>query len=163
MDSNPTDANPAAPSSSTSAPSIPPLAAITPTDHTGIVLIGTALALVFSVVSMLIRIYIRLQFRHEFSLDDISSISAVVGLDARSCVSRRRAPRPPVLRCVVSIAQMAVQLTTRRQYRLSSPASSSRPLRTDSARSSRMYPHPAWLKLQKVSYARVCRAAHRQT
>ena len=77
MDSNSTHSNDTAPGSQNAGPP-GALAAITPTNHTGIVLIGTALALVFSVVSMFIRIYIRFQFRHEFSLDDIASIAAVV-------------------------------------------------------------------------------------
>ncbi|KAH8878999.1 hypothetical protein GQ53DRAFT_739354 [Thozetella sp. PMI_491] len=56
----------------------PPLVAITATDQTGIVFIVTALALIFSMVSMFIRLYIRLQFRQEFFRDDVTSIVAVV-------------------------------------------------------------------------------------
>ncbi len=77
MDSNSTHSNATAAGSQNTGPPAA-LAAITPTNHTGIVLIGTALALVFSVVSMLIRLYIRFQIRHEFSLDDTASIAAVV-------------------------------------------------------------------------------------
>ncbi|KAK3687849.1 hypothetical protein B0T22DRAFT_140161 [Podospora appendiculata] len=56
----------------------PPFAVITATDQGGIILIATALALVFSVISMLIRLFIRFEFRHDFARDDIAAGVALV-------------------------------------------------------------------------------------
>ncbi|KFY42604.1 hypothetical protein V495_04422 [Pseudogymnoascus sp. VKM F-4514 (FW-929)] len=48
----------------------PPLAVISPTNQGGVVLIITALCMVFALVSILIRLYIRLQIRHAYERDD---------------------------------------------------------------------------------------------
>lgn len=56
----------------------PPLTVITATDQTGVVLIGAALALAFAAVSMLIRLYVRLEFLRSFGRDDIASIASMV-------------------------------------------------------------------------------------
>jgi hypothetical protein len=61
-----------------------PLATLTATDQGGVVAIGAALALVFGLVSMLIRFYVRTQFQRSVgSLDDAASAAATV---------RRKAP-----------------------------------------------------------------------
>lgn len=76
------------PNSTSTAPELlpgqsPPLSVITPTDQSGIVLIGTALALIFALLSMLIRGFVRLQFRHEFARDDVVAVCAMVRLSRR--------------------------------------------------------------------------------
>ena len=48
-----------------------PLTTITPTDHRGLVVITTALSLVFAFVSIVIRAYVRYQFNTSFGTDDI--------------------------------------------------------------------------------------------
>jgi hypothetical protein len=58
----------------------PPLTIITSTDRSGIVLIATALGLAFALISLLIRVLIRLEFRHRFARDDIVAALAMVGL-----------------------------------------------------------------------------------
>ena len=55
-----------------------PLTVITSTDQSGIVLIATALGLSFAIISLIIRIYIRLEFRHQFSRDDVVCALAMV-------------------------------------------------------------------------------------
>jgi len=56
-----------------------PLAAVTATDQGGVVVIGTALALVFALVSILIRLYVRFQFqRSVVSRDDVASAASLV-------------------------------------------------------------------------------------
>lgn len=58
----------------------PPLAALTHTDKSGIVVIATSLCLVFSLFSMAIRILVRQYFRRaQLGWDDIGSIAAMVG------------------------------------------------------------------------------------
>lgn len=57
---------------------MPPLTVITPTDHGGLVLIATALGLAFALISLLIRVFIRLEFQHQFALDDILAGLAMV-------------------------------------------------------------------------------------
>lgn len=57
----------------------PPLTIITSTDASGIVLVATALGLVFALISLLIRVFIRLEFRHQFGRDDIVATLAMVG------------------------------------------------------------------------------------
>ena len=58
-----------------------PLATLTATDQGGVVAIGAALALVFALVSMLIRFYVRTQFQRSVgSLDDAASAAATVRL-----------------------------------------------------------------------------------
>jgi hypothetical protein len=47
-----------------------PLATVTPTDRRGLVAIATALALVFSLISIVIRAYVRYQFSNSFGTDD---------------------------------------------------------------------------------------------
>lgn len=83
MDSNATS------SGGTPAPSLypgesAPLTVITATDQSGVVLIGTALALIFAAISMLIRLYVRLEFRHNFAKDDLASLISMVGFSLRS-------------------------------------------------------------------------------
>jgi hypothetical protein len=56
----------------------PPLTVITSTDRSGIVLIATALGLIFAIISLLIRLFIRLEFRHQFARDDIAAALAMV-------------------------------------------------------------------------------------
>lgn len=58
----------------------PPLTVISPTDQGGVVLIITALGMVFALVSILIRLYIRLQIRHEYEHDDTAVAIAMVGI-----------------------------------------------------------------------------------
>lgn len=48
-----------------------PLTTITPTAHRGLVVITTALSLVFAFVSIVIRAYVRYQFSNSFGTDDI--------------------------------------------------------------------------------------------
>jgi hypothetical protein len=55
-----------------------PLTIITPTNHSGIVLITTALCLAFALVSMLIRVFIRLDFRNQVARDDVIALTAMV-------------------------------------------------------------------------------------
>ncbi|KAK3317954.1 hypothetical protein B0H66DRAFT_555879 [Apodospora peruviana] len=54
-----------------------PFTVVTATDQTGIVIISTVLALIFSILSMLIRLFIRMQFRHEFARDDVAAVGAM--------------------------------------------------------------------------------------
>ncbi|KFY95000.1 hypothetical protein V498_03592 [Pseudogymnoascus sp. VKM F-4517 (FW-2822)] len=56
----------------------PPLTVISPTDQGGVVLIITALGMVFALVSILIRLYIRLQIRHTYERDDTAVAIAMV-------------------------------------------------------------------------------------
>ncbi|KAE9367678.1 hypothetical protein N431DRAFT_349139 [Stipitochalara longipes BDJ] len=55
-----------------------PLATITAIDQSGIVLITTALALAISLTSLLMRVYMQLQIRHQFSQDDYLTMSSMV-------------------------------------------------------------------------------------
>lgn len=55
-----------------------PLAVVTATDQTGIIIITTAFAMVFALVSICIRIFIRMEFHHAFSVDDHFSIASMV-------------------------------------------------------------------------------------
>ncbi|OIW26306.1 hypothetical protein CONLIGDRAFT_683294 [Coniochaeta ligniaria NRRL 30616] len=48
----------------------PPLTVITPTDQGGIVVIAAALALIFALVSIVLRLFIRVEFRRRFFGDD---------------------------------------------------------------------------------------------
>jgi hypothetical protein len=61
----------------------PPLSVITATDQRGVVLIATALSLSFALISMLIRLFIRLEFRHRFARDDAVAVVAMVSLVLR--------------------------------------------------------------------------------
>lgn len=58
----------------------PPLTVISPTNQGGVVLIITALGMVFALVSILIRLYIRLQIRHAYERDDTAVAIAMVGI-----------------------------------------------------------------------------------
>lgn len=71
-------------------PQSPPLSVITATDQSGVVIIGAALALVFATISMVIRAYIRLQFGHKISMDDITSVLAMVSSFRQPRASRTR-------------------------------------------------------------------------
>jgi hypothetical protein len=55
-----------------------PLTVITPTDQRGVVLIATALSLSFTLISLLIRLFIRLEFRQRFARDDLLVALAAV-------------------------------------------------------------------------------------
>ena len=57
----------------------PPLTIITSTDQSGVVLIATALALIFAIISILIRVFIRFEFRSDFARDDIVAAISLVG------------------------------------------------------------------------------------
>ena len=59
----------------------PPIAVITATDQSGIVLIATTLALAIAIVSLLIRVYMQLQIRHQFSRDDFITMGSMVSGD----------------------------------------------------------------------------------
>lgn len=52
----------------------PPLTVITPTDQGGIVVIATALALIFALVSIVLRLFIRVEFRRRFFGDDVAAL-----------------------------------------------------------------------------------------
>lgn len=56
----------------------PPLTIITSTNQSGVVLIATALGLIFGLISLLIRMFIRLEFRTGFARDDILAAVAMV-------------------------------------------------------------------------------------
>lgn len=55
-----------------------PLAIITPTDQSGVILIATALCLIFALFALLIRLFIRFGFRSEFAKDDIAAFGSMV-------------------------------------------------------------------------------------
>jgi hypothetical protein len=55
-----------------------PIAIITATDQSGIVLIATALALAIAFTSLLMRGYMQLQIRHQFSHDDFIAMGSMV-------------------------------------------------------------------------------------
>lgn len=59
----------------------PPLAALTDTNRSGIVLITTSLCLIFALLSITIRLYVRLQFRHQIDRDDFASFVSMVRQD----------------------------------------------------------------------------------
>jgi hypothetical protein len=59
----------------------PPIAVITATDQSGIVLIATTLALAIAIVSLLMRVYVQLQIRHQFSRDDFIAMGSLVSED----------------------------------------------------------------------------------
>lgn len=56
----------------------PPLTVITPTDQGGVVIIATSLALIFALVSVLLRLFIRVEFRHRFFGDDVAALLSMV-------------------------------------------------------------------------------------
>ena len=60
-----------------------PLTIITSTDQSGIVLIGTALALSFALISILIRVFIRMDFQQKFAKDDLFAFLSVVSSKSR--------------------------------------------------------------------------------
>jgi len=72
MDSNATD------SSTSGSRHAPPLVVITDTDQSGILIIAGALGLVFAVISILIRLFIRYEFRTRFSKDDVACFASMV-------------------------------------------------------------------------------------
>lgn len=66
-------------SSSALAPGqLPPLSVITPTDQGGVILIVTALCMIFSLISILIRVYVRLQLRHTIMRDDVMVSASMI-------------------------------------------------------------------------------------
>ncbi|KAI1618475.1 hypothetical protein EDD37DRAFT_622808 [Exophiala viscosa] len=64
----------------------PPLAIITPTDQRGVLYIITALCLATSIVSLLIRAYVRVEFSQSYGKDDISVAAAFILLIVQSCL-----------------------------------------------------------------------------
>jgi hypothetical protein len=59
-----------------------PLTVITPTNQSGIVIIATALALVFALVSVLLRLFIRVEFRQRFAGDDVATFISMASSSA---------------------------------------------------------------------------------
>ena len=57
---------------------LPPLKAVTDTDHGGILAITASLGLVFGVVSLLIRTYVRIECRASFGRDDYTAFVSMV-------------------------------------------------------------------------------------
>jgi len=55
-----------------------PVTIITSTDRSGLVLIAIALGLAFALVSLLIRVYVRREFSHQFARDDFVVAIAMV-------------------------------------------------------------------------------------
>jgi hypothetical protein len=55
-----------------------PLASITSTDERGIVLIATSLGLAFALISLVIRIFIRIDFHQAFARDDVAAVASMV-------------------------------------------------------------------------------------
>jgi len=55
-----------------------PFTVITSTDQSGVVLIATSLGLGFAIISILLRIFIRLEFRNQIAKDDVLAFSAMV-------------------------------------------------------------------------------------
>lgn len=66
----------------------PPFAVITATDQSGIVLIATTLALAIAIVSLLMRVYMQLQIRHQFSRDDFVAMGSTVSEDLIQLLKR---------------------------------------------------------------------------
>jgi hypothetical protein len=58
----------------------PPLTVITPTDQGGIVIIATALALIFALISVLLRVFVRVEFRNRFFGDDVAALLSMASL-----------------------------------------------------------------------------------
>ncbi|KAF8855459.1 hypothetical protein BDZ45DRAFT_793423, partial [Acephala macrosclerotiorum] len=56
----------------------PPFEVITATDQSGVVLIAAALGLIFAFISLLIRVYLQFQVRHQVSLDDVAVFVAML-------------------------------------------------------------------------------------
>jgi hypothetical protein len=63
-----------------------PLTVITATDQGGVVIIATALALVFALVSVLLRLFVRVEFRHRWSGDDLAAMSSMVLLTTQTAL-----------------------------------------------------------------------------
>ena len=64
--------------------SSPPHAVITPLDQAGVLYIVTALALIFALLSIIIRVYVRYEFSHSFGADDVScGVAFVRGVSPR--------------------------------------------------------------------------------
>ncbi|KAE8446753.1 hypothetical protein EG329_011658 [Mollisiaceae sp. DMI_Dod_QoI] len=62
----------------------PPLEVITATDQRGVVLIATALGLIFAVISLLIRLYLQFEIRHATARDDAAVLLAMLFSVAQS-------------------------------------------------------------------------------
>jgi hypothetical protein len=56
----------------------PPISIITATDQSGVVLIATALALTIALISLLMRVYMQLQIRHQYASDDFIAMGSMV-------------------------------------------------------------------------------------
>lgn len=63
----------------------PPLEVITATDQGGVILIATALGIIFAIISLLIRVYLQLEIRHQISRDDVAVLLAMVHPQALIC------------------------------------------------------------------------------
>jgi hypothetical protein len=62
----------------------PPLEVITATDQRGVIIIATTLGLIFASISLLIRLYLQLEIRHQVGRDDVAVLLAMVsGRNAR--------------------------------------------------------------------------------
>lgn len=57
---------------------VPPVAVITPTNQTGVLLIVTTLSLAFGLVSLVVRGYVRAEFSRSYGLDDIAIVVSFV-------------------------------------------------------------------------------------
>lgn len=55
-----------------------PLETITPTDQSGIIVIATALGLIFASISLLIRLYLQIEIRRKIGRDDVAVLLAMV-------------------------------------------------------------------------------------
>jgi len=56
----------------------PPLEVITATDQRGVIIIATTLGLIFASISLLIRVYLQLEIRHQIGRDDAAVLLAMV-------------------------------------------------------------------------------------
>jgi hypothetical protein len=56
----------------------PPISIITAADQSGVVLIATALALTIAFISLLMRVYMQLQIRHQYATDDFITMGSMV-------------------------------------------------------------------------------------
>ncbi len=56
----------------------PPLSAVNATEQDGVLVIATALGLVFALISSFIRLFVRLEFSSRFAKDDVASFFSTV-------------------------------------------------------------------------------------
>ena len=67
----------------------PPIAIVTPTDQRGVLWIVTWFCLATAIVSLLIRIYVRIAFSQSYGKDDISIFGAFVSATTSSKTSSK--------------------------------------------------------------------------